>query len=210
MNDDGTCTVAADVAAERSGLYALLAQAFSHPNDDVVAFLRRCADGAGPAEGELAERTAALLAMVGSADPEEMRATYMRVFDPVVGPFPYEAEYGKARDFQKAHLLADIMGFYRAFGVTPSGDRPDHIAAELEFMHLITLKEHHALQQGNAEHAEICREAQAKFLNEHLLKWNKDVADVVRQSAKRSGSALYAALGELLELFTESEREGLT
>ena len=206
----GATAAPADDAAERSGLYALLAQGFRHPDDEVVAFLSRCAGAAPVAEGEMAECLARLLGIVRSSEPDRMRAEHMRVFDPVTGPFPYEGEYSGLKDFHKAHLLADISGFYNAFGVAPHGDRPDHISTELEFMHLLALKEHHALHHAGPEQVEICRDAQATFLRDHLLKWVDDFAEQMADRARGREAAFHTELVNLLRLLIEAEREGLT
>ncbi len=61
---------------------------------------------------------------------------------------PYETEYTTPDALYKAHQLADIAGFYRAFGLemsTENRERPDHLAAELEFMHFLALKEAQAM-----------------------------------------------------------------
>jgi len=87
---------------------------------------------------------------------------------------PYEAGYGTNHVFQETHCLADVAGFYRAFGLEPceaKRERPDHIAVELEFMHALALKEAYALAHDWGEKADICREAQTGFLRDHLGRW---------------------------------------
>ena len=86
---------------------------------------------------------------------------------------PYEAEYGVAHVFLKSQVMADVAGFYRAFGVTVADahrDRPDHLATELEFMHFMVLK---TAMGERAAHplAELCRSAMQKFFAEHLAAW---------------------------------------
>jgi DMSO reductase family type II enzyme chaperone len=99
--------------------------------------------------------------------------------------------------------LADIAGFYRAFGVevAPGTERADHITAELEFMHLLAVKEALAQQNGDGvEHAEICREAARSFLRDHLARWAGSFGERLEESAT---DPLYAAAGRLLAGFVE-------
>ena len=75
--------------------------------------------------------------------------------------------------------LADIAGFYHAFGVelNEQAERADCISAELEFMQLVSAKQAialEALRHANAEAAEqveICRDAARAFLKDHLTRW---------------------------------------
>ncbi|MBI4197299.1 MAG: molecular chaperone TorD family protein, partial [Deltaproteobacteria bacterium] len=92
---------------------------------------------------------------------EEFRSEQARLFSLTVagGISPYETEYGDQEVFAKTQSLADIAGFYRAFGfeVAPEAhQRIDFIGAELEWMSWIVLKEEHARKKGRTEEAELC------------------------------------------------------
>ncbi len=94
------------------------------------------------------------------------------------GPCPLnEIEYGdlKADPLFQPHRLADLAAFYRAFGLEVAdnaGERHDHIGLELEFMCVLAAKEAWALEQRlEAARLVLCRDAQRKFLREHLGRW---------------------------------------
>ena len=88
---------------------------------------------------------------------------------------PYETEYCHWKDpTYRAHQLADVAGFYRAFGVEPDTTRPerhDHVALELEFVALALSRQRTAMLRGHHEQADVCRDALAKFLRDHLVWW---------------------------------------
>lgn len=86
----------------------------------------------------------------------------------------FETQYGAADVFQQTHELADIQGFYKAFGLDSSDvekERCDHISVELEFMHILLYKQAYAQENHGEEKALICEDAQKKFLKEHIGKW---------------------------------------
>jgi TorA maturation chaperone TorD len=103
--------------------------------------------------------------------------------------------------------MADVAGFYKAFGVevASEGPRVDHISCELEFMNLLAVKESVALQQeGEGEHAEICRDASRSFLRDHLVRWAPRLGEGLAEAeSEASGDPIYAAAGRLLGEFIE-------
>ncbi|MEK7326009.1 MAG: molecular chaperone TorD family protein, partial [Chloroflexota bacterium] len=104
----------------------------------------------------------------------------------LVGSLCYETELGLPHEYRQSQEMADIAGFYRAFGFNIGGkvrERPDHISAELEFMHVLALKEAYAAERDVLEHVEICIDAQRKFLQEHLGKWVGLLAESLARSA---------------------------
>lgn len=65
--------------------------------------------------------------------------------------------------------LADLHGFYSAFSLNHRGPLPsDHLAVEAEFMAHLLLREAYAKASGNQEMEAVVRDAQMKFLRDHL------------------------------------------
>lgn len=197
----------------RSQAYSFLALALSYPDDAHPVSLKQqydllpdsleiLADPPGKkAVGELRPAIAALTAT-------SLEDGYTRCFGHAMSKDcpPYEAEYGQAHIFQKTHTLADIAGFYRAFGLDLAADsheRVDHISVELEFMHFLCSKEVYALANEHPdEQLAVCREAQSKFLRSHLCRWAFGFA---RRLRAKAGDTLYQELAQLLAVFLEAE-----
>lgn len=126
-----------------------------------------------------------------------------------------EIEYGdlKADPLFQPHRLADLAAFYRAFGLEVAADadeRHDHICLELEFMCVLAAKEAYALEnQLDAEELAVCREAQKKFLREHLGRWTPAFA---RRLLAATTDPSLTALAEFTKDFIESDcaRFGVT
>ncbi len=208
-NETSAAVESVQTAAIRSTLYAVLAHGFSYPGEPVIEFFRRCDGAKVDGAGEIGGRLNALLESARSTELAALQHEYMHLFDPLNGVFPYEVELKKLQDFSKAQMMADVMGFYRAFGVEPCTERPDHIAAELEFMHFLALKESHALGKGEIENAAVCREAQESFFSDHLATWIDALLEQMRTYSENEPASFYSHLGNLMELFMEHEKEDL-
>ncbi len=203
----------AEVLTERSFVYGVLARGFCQPDQASLEFLLECSQVEMKGDSPVARSLAALLESVQQTNLQEMQEAYMLLFDPVNGPFPYESEHTKTHDFSKANILADIMGFYRAFGVEPVADRADHISAELEFMHLLAVKEMHASSKGEHQNASICMDAREKFFREHLGLWTDGLLKAVQagiKGGKVKPIPFYAHLFELFQLFLDDRKETLS
>ena len=107
--------------------------------------------------------------------------------------------------------MADVAGFYRAFGAEPSGpaaERPDHAGCELEFLSFLAAKRLDAEQAGEAEVAGVCGEAETAFLRDHLGRW---FPTFCREVAEASGCEVYRLLAVAGGQFTAAQlaRRGL-
>jgi TorA maturation chaperone TorD len=123
---------------------------------------------------------------------------------------PYETEYINSKyAFQRSNTLADISGFYRAFGLTPTDGRPeraDHIVLELEFMATLLGLERRAAEEDSEpqqDRRQVCRDAQARFLQEHLAWW---IPAFHKLLAKVTRDQFYAATGAFVAALIPTER----
>lgn len=117
--------------------------------------------------------------------PDEPDAEYLSMFGPTPAgdASPYESFYGNSHVFMQSQQLADIGGFYHAFGVEPrQGERSDHLAVELEFLSYLAVKE----SLGTPEQAEICRAATRSFLRDHVGRWVRAFAVRVERAGRSS------------------------
>jgi TorA maturation chaperone TorD len=107
--------------------------------------------------------------------------------------------------------MGDITAFYRAFGVQVSPgahERHDHIAAELEFMSVMAFREATAMIENDQEHLAAVREAERKFLVEHLAPWALSFAERLGRKARSvvpPDGGFYAALAACLDALLRNE-----
>jgi DMSO reductase family type II enzyme chaperone len=202
-----------EMKLERARVYGTLARLFRPPDASLLdglrtsglSDLREALIRLGVDEGTL-EPIEKMQASLAGAELEQLQASYQKTFEASGGSSYPPNETAHTIDTPQHALttnfeLADIAGFYRAFGVevTPGSERPDHIAAELEFMHLLTVKEFVADQEGESdENAKICRDAQRAFLKDHLGRWSSRLGGHLEEV---SDSTFYAAAGRLLGRF---------
>jgi TorA maturation chaperone TorD len=190
---------ALDLALARADVYRVLAAVFRDPDDPdagdelELRTLRSAAKRLGTSV------TPAGWAAIRRIAQRDVRAAEHRaIFGHVVahGCPPYETEFGRRHVFGQSQELGDICGFYEAFGVRPrtGGERPDHVACELEFLALLALKEAIAVAGANDHHQQLCRDAARHFLQDHPGRWVRALAAQIAQRAPDSGYAAAATI----------------
>ncbi len=201
-------------ALARSAVYELLSLAFLYPEDGSVEQLTEktttvAAQASRLGWSELEQPLQNAGSLLSELTHDALVTSYVDVFGHgVASDCPqYEGEYEQAHVFQKSQTLAHLNAFYAAFGVEANPDlkeRTDHISVELEFMHLLTMKEAHAqLNNHGPDKVLLCRDAQKAFLEGHLAPWIKSF--VKRVSRKAGGEGAYGALAHLLDVHMSDE-----
>jgi TorA maturation chaperone TorD len=214
-----TIALAIDVSFDRARVYGALAQLFRPPDAGLVESARdRSLPGLLdaldrlPGHSHLAAEARALCGFLADAPVERLRKGHHAAFDESsaerCAPNEMDQLDGAPQlELTRTFEMADVAGFYKAFGVqvASDGERPDHIAAELEFMNLLAVKECIALQdEGPGEHAEVCHDASRAFLRDHLGRFAPRLGEAL---AKGSEEPVYRSAGRLLADFIALDAE---
>jgi putative dimethyl sulfoxide reductase chaperone len=205
-----------DSAVARTFLYGFLARIFEDPepnswewltSHEIKAALRSSAIGF--AEESLIDSAEELLRQLALSGYEDFAASHLACFGHTVrGDCPMnEIEYGdiKADPLFQPHRLSDLAAFFAAFGLELAPDaaeRTDHISIELEFMCVLAAKEAYAIERQTNDALAIFRDAQKKFLREHLGRWSPAFARRLARTAE--GTAL-AAVANFVAVFIQLE-----
>ena len=185
----------------RSVIYQILSRAFTRPGPDahqLVAALNQVLETLG------LQATAEIEGGI-----EALEIEYNRMF---VGPGrlicpPYESVHRRDRNELDTGLVMgpstiDVVRRYMDAGWEVDEkfkDLPDHIAVEIEFMHLLCEK-----QLESPDEQEKWRNKQREFIQSHLELWVSRFADCVEQ---RSSSSFYRSAALLLREMIEKETD---
>jgi TorA maturation chaperone TorD len=141
---------------------------------------------------------------------EDLEVEYTRLF---INSFngipakPYESVY-----LDKGHLVDGdatirVREFYQDFGLCLCPDYPeppDHIAIETEFMAYLIAREIDAYAGGNLKKGDRFRDAQIRFLQQHLLCWAWNFSDRICVHTRHP---FYRAVGLFSKQFFDAERK---
>lgn len=130
-------------------------------------------------------------------EDEELKSEHFRLF----GPDPLcpldITNYLSDDIFMQTRLMADISGFYRAFGLeTKENLKVDHISICFEFLSYLCLKQLYAIEKGYDEKLKITEDAFHSFLSEFVKPALPKFLALLRE---RSNNKFYNRLAGLTE-----------
>ncbi|NGZ60344.1 MAG: hypothetical protein CV081_07565 [Nitrospira sp. LK265] len=224
---------AVERALNRSKIYLLISWSLLYPEDEEFLDYLRCgefvedgraaldalevalgADGSGLAKEKLSPLKQQFVRVESLIASEcvnwhlsDLQSEHRRVFSNVITldcP-PYETLFGNDHVFAQSHVMGDISGFYKAFGVELSKDiheRLDHLSVEFEFMHFLAYKESYSLCHDGPEKTQIVVDAQKKFVKNHVGRW---VPLFCRMLTKKADSGLFKLVADLTADWMEFE-----
>ncbi len=143
------------------------------------------------------------------AELEQLKVDFSKLF---VGPYelsaaPYGSVYLDDERKMMGDSTLDVKNRYRESGLdtaTNFKDAPDHITAELEFMHYLIFKEIQAFANADTETAIGFIQRQKSFLEDHLMAWVPEFADRIIEYAENS---FYPNLARATETFLKENYE---
>ncbi|MCZ7393017.1 MAG: molecular chaperone TorD family protein [Candidatus Methanoperedens sp.] len=207
------------LALPRSNIYRLLYTGFRYPaplvfetfqNGEFLAELEKNISLLPHLHIPAIEKSLFINNLEGVTFPE-FEVKFAQTFDtgsPLPPCPPYEGMYSRE---PRTSVMLEISEFYRHFGLRMSqkeGKRelPDHISAELEFLHFLTFREAAAFNEGD-EFLKGYRLAQKDFLVRHPVRWVPEFRDKLRSFA---GASFYTRLAEITSVVISQDLEFVT
>ena len=143
------------------------------------------------------------------ADLEPLKVDFAKLF---VGPYqlsaaPYGSVYLEDERKMMGNSTLDVRERYRDAGLDTAKtfkDAPDHISAELEFMHYLIYKEIEAFANSDIEMAIAFIQRQKSFLEDHLMAWVPEFAKSIIEHAR---NPFYTNLARATEMFLKENYE---
>jgi len=193
---------------DRARVYRAMADAFSPPDSELVnainrirIFLEKWGSNAGDAAARLPES-------FGNPDTiDPLKVDYTRLF---MGPFlllapPYGSVYLENNRRIMGDSTVDVRNHYLDAGFDLAEnfkEAPDHVCAELEFMHALVCREIEAIHTDDRDKFTDSRMRQQEFLSNHLGAW---VPDFTARIIEHAQTAFYRTLGEVTRRFIQDE-----
>ena len=206
------------IALARANLYGFFSAIFSAPPSE--ALVESLHDGSLQAalaeNGWMPDGNVQMSLQDAAQLRDELAVAFTRLF---VGPGkgyipPYSSLYldksangRRSRPTLWGPATVWVAQVYEEAGLElVTGQIPDHIGVELEFMRHLCAQEAKALRLGDEVSTQQCRQWQATFLYDHLLQWVPDWGAEVETSASH---VFYRSMARLVIDFLTWEAETL-
>ncbi|MFQ6675442.1 MAG: molecular chaperone [Fidelibacterota bacterium] len=210
-----------DTARFRSVVYTFVSSLFSDPSSERFRLLfdesfRRAVTESCEALGGVDEKKGESLSVLARSLFDRLSRTERSIENEYVATFghtlskptsPYELEHLRNEDvFYRTQRLADLEGFYRAFGLAlDRKERADHISVETEFLAHLLAKEVFARDNHLGDDAiEVCRKAHRDFWTDHFGGWTPVFLENV---AALSAGDFYPKASRFTSRFLHMERD---
>jgi TorA maturation chaperone TorD len=179
-------------------LYRLLAVCFDFPGEERLTAIREISEGLSQTGFYDEEIRNMLITLHDSIDKDEIIRDYSIIF--IKGGVPLS----ESHILKRFSSVADVSAFYKAFGFSArSGENPDAIMYELEFLALLLLK---SVIAPNQEAREVTEKAYRDFLTGHAAEFAVALAKRIREG---SAGIYFITVAYLLETFIQIELQKL-
>lgn len=187
----------------RGNTYKLLAESYQIPDEELLQLIESIEDDPDtPIAFEDVSDTI-------EHDLETYKVDHSKLF---VGPFellapPYGSRYLEGSEQVMTESTKDVRDWYRSDGISIDIPEPDdHVAAELEYLYVLIVRELNAIAENDPETAIGYLERQSNFLDTHLGQWIEPFTEKVVTNAE---TELYRALGRKTSSFITDDKKRL-
>lgn len=193
----------------RANVYRRLADAYRLPSDDLPLVVEELGYALDRLGSEARQRAAGLAK--NGLDREILQVDYTRLF---IGPFmapapPYGSVYLEDQRRLMGNSTVDVRQHYLSLGLDLSADfkeTPDHVTAELEFMHVLVSQEMEAIERSDGQLLLDNLRHQRNFLQKHIGAWIPAFTD---RMSEHAGTDYYRHLAGVTRMFIAEDMETL-
>lgn len=215
-DDSFTLEEFALINENRAGAYALLARLFAKEVDnDTLNQLHRLRfplDTGNAKTDKGNTLIATYLSNIWAGSLMELAVDYAHCFigsgdDAFSAAYPYESVYTSPRRLMMQEARDEVLAIYRSVGIEKAEswkESEDHLAAELEFMAVLSRRTADFCSAGNEKRATALLQVQCGFLDTHLSAWTGMLTADMRKFARTD---FYRGLSLMLDGLIESDRE---
>lgn len=189
-------------------IFRILADCYHQPDDKLITRISKLTEVAEPFGDIPVGLARKMIEQLEDGTLDALLVDYAKLF---VGPFELAAPPFGSVYLEEGHKLmgdstVDVKQYYRAAGLDMADDfanPPDHIAAELEFLYYLFVREG-ALREEGSDIADEVDALRKEFLSRHIGIWGVEFADRVRNNA---ATVFYQALGRLTKVVIDNEMQ---